>query len=143
MKVEQVMTSQTACLSSSNTIFDAAMAMQKHNVGFMPVCDNDKLVGVITDRDMVTRGIANGKDPNSTSVNEIMTQEIHRVSPETNMSTVEDIMSEHKIRRLPVTQDDKVVGVISIGDIATHGGLHNKAKRSLTDISEPSQPMNM
>lgn len=143
MKVEKVMTSQTACLSASNTIYDAAMAMQKHNIGFMPVCQNEEIVGVITDRDMVTRGIATGKDPNSTQVNEIMTHEVFKVGPDTNMTIVADIMSDHKVRRLPVIHEDRLVGIVSIGDLATRDGLHSKAKRSLTDISSPSHPMNM
>jgi CBS domain-containing protein len=143
MKVEQVMTSHVACISSNDTIASAAKSMQNHNIGFIPVCDNDIISGVVTDRDIVTRCIANDKNPEKTKVNEIMTQEVHTVDKQTNMSEVENIMSEHKIRRLPVTEDKKVVGIVSIGDIATHDGLHNKAKRTLTDISQPSNPMNI
>lgn len=143
MKVEQVMTSRTACLNSSNTIYDAALAMQKHNIGFIPVCDNESLVGVLTDRDVVVRAISQGKDPSITPVEEIMTKEVHRVSLDTSMTEVADIMSEYKIRRLPVTDDERLVGVISIGDIATHDGTHSKAKRALSDISSPSAPINM
>lgn len=143
MKVAQVMTNKTACLNIDSTIYDAAMAMLKHNIGFMPICENDKVVGVLTDRDVVTRGIANRKDPSLTTVNEIMTQEIYKVAPDTNMTTVADIMSEHKIRRLPVLDHDTLVGIVSIGDIATHDTLYNKAKQSLTDISTPSEPVNM
>ena len=143
MKVEQVMTSRTACLSSSNTIQDAVQTMAEHNIGFIPVCDNDRLVGVLTDRDVVIRAIAQGKDPNNTPVDEIMTKEVHKVSVDTNMNEVADIMSEYKIRRLPVMRDEHLAGIISIGDMATHDGAHGKAKRALTDISAPSAPVNM
>jgi len=143
MKVDQVMTSNTACLSSQSTIQDAAQTMHKHNVGFIPICDNDSLVGVLTDRDIVIRGITQNKDPNVTQVDEIMTKEVKRVSVDTNMNEVADIMSEYKIRRIPVTDDNRIVGIISIGDIATHDGIHGKAKRALTDISAPSAPTNM
>jgi len=143
MKVDQVMTSHTACLNSSSTISDAAETMQKHNIGFIPVCDDESLVGVLTDRDVVVRAIAQGKDPNITPVNEIMTKEVKRVSVEANMNEVADIMSEYKIRRIPVTDDNRIVGIVSIGDIATHDGIHGKAKRALTDISSPSAPTNI
>lgn len=144
MKVEQVMTSHIASIKPDNTIVEAAKTMQKHNIGFIPICQEDEsIIGIVTDRDIVTRCIASEKSPDQTKISEIMTQEVFSVDSDTNMSSVVDIMSEHQIRRLPVTRDNKVIGIVSIGDIATHSGLHNKAKRTLTDISEPSNPMNM
>ncbi len=144
MKIEQIMTTNIACIKPENTVMDTAKAMQKHNIGIMPVCYESKsLVGIVTDRDIVTRCIANGKSVETTPVGDIMTEEVFTIEPDAGIGEASRMMAEYQVRRLPVIHNGELVGIVSIGDLATASGQQNKAKRALSNISEPSHPMNM
>jgi CBS domain-containing protein len=144
MKVKDIMTTNIAALAPDNTILDAAKSMQSHNIGCMPVCLPDgKVTGIITDRDIVVRNLAENGDPKTTLVKDVMTKNVITAQPDMDVYTVAETFATHKIRRLPVVQNDALVGMIAIGDLATRHIFHNEAGQALSEISEPSRPMNM
>ena len=119
MRVKECMSEQVVWATGDNTVYDAAKLMNENHVGSIPVCDNDqKLVGIITDRDIVLRTIACDKDVKKTKVTDIMTTEVIRTSRDTEVSWVADIMAKNQIRRIPVVEDEKLIGIISVGDLA-------------------------
>ena len=119
MRVKECMSEQVVWATGDNTAYDAAKLMNENHVGSIPVCDNEqKLVGIITDRDIVLRTIACDKDAKQTKVTDIMTTEVIRTSRDTEVSWVADIMAKNQIRRIPVVEDEKLVGIISVGDLA-------------------------
>jgi len=142
MKVRDVMTKSVATVSPDTTIRDAAQIMQQHNVGSVPVVDATGLVGIITDRDIVVRNIAQGQDPLSTPVKNIMTAQVMTADPEEDVHTITRKMSTQQIRRVPVVENQKLVGMVSLGDIATTGMTNMEASEALTEISKPSRPLN-
>lgn len=144
MELRDVMTTQVAVVGPDNTVMDACKLMQIHNVGALPVCQQDgKVVGILTDRDIVVRNIANGGDPKTTPVRTIMTREVVCASPGMEVEEAAELMSQHKIRRLPVVQNDRLIGMVSIGDIATRYRFVSEAGEALSEISEPSRPVNI
>ena len=144
MQVKEIMTTNIAAVAPDSTVLEAAKAMQAHNIGCMPVCQpGGKIAGIVTDRDIVVRNIANNGDPKTSRIKDVMTKNVITAEPGMDVGTAADIMSKNKIRRLPVVQDGSVIGMIAIGDLATRNMFHTEAKEALSDISEPSKPMNM
>ncbi|MDD3841087.1 MAG: CBS domain-containing protein [Clostridia bacterium] len=144
MKVKDIMTTNVAALSPENTILDAAKPMQTHNIGCLPVCQTDgKVIGILTDRDIVVKNLANDGDPKTTMVKDVMTKNVITAELETDVETAAELMASNKIRRLPVLENGALVGMISIGDLATRHIFQNEAGQALGEISEPSRPMNM
>ncbi len=144
MKVRDVMTTNVATVAPEKTVSDTARVMQAHNVGAVPVCQqNGIVVGIVTDRDIVVRCIANNGDPKTTQVKDVMTQEVITASPDLDTEEAARTMAQYKIRRLPVVENGTLVGVISIGDLATRHLLQDEAGEALSEISEPSKPMNL
>lgn len=144
MQVKEIMTNNIAALAPNNTILDAAKSMQAHNIGCMPVCQPDgKIAGIITDRDIVVRSLANNGDPKTTLVKDVMTKNVITAQPDMDVSTASELLATNKIRRLPVIKNDTLVGMIAIGDLATRNIFHNEAGQALSEISEPSRPANM
>ena len=143
MKVKDVMTKNVACISPQSTIIEAARLMQKHNIGVIPVCDATRMVGIVTDRDIVVRNIANGTGVDK-EVRDIMTSDVKTVTKDMDVKDATDIMSASQIRRLPVVENNKVVGMVSIGDIATiNSRMYREAGETLADVSAPSNPTNI
>lgn len=121
MNVKDVMNPKADVISPSTTLKEAAEKMERDNVGFLPVGENDELKGTVTDRDIVVRGVCKGKDVNSTSVGDIMTDKVLYCQDSQDVEEVARNMSEQQVRRLPVVDDNKrLVGVVSIGDMAQH-----------------------
>ncbi len=144
MKLKDLMTTELATLTPDCTVLDAAKTMQAHNIGIIPICeDGDKLKGIVTDRDIVVRNIAHDGDPGSTKLKDLMSYELVTATPTMSAKEAAKLMAQHKIRRLPVVEGDKIVGMISIGDLATHKKLSSEAGSALEEISEPSKPFNM
>ncbi|HHW09576.1 MAG TPA: CBS domain-containing protein [Firmicutes bacterium] len=143
MNVKDIMTTQVAYVDANATVAEAAKLMQKHNIGSVPVCEGTRVVGIITDRDIVVRNVAHGKSADSTPVREVMTSKVHTVSPETDIQQVAGIMAEQQVRRLPVVEGDRLVGMISLGDLATEALYDVEVARTLGEISEPSRPFRM
>lgn len=117
MKVQDVMSGDVACLSHGDSLQAAAAKMAEINVGSLPVIDGGKLVGVVTDRDIVTRCIATGAGADAT-VDAAMTRDVVTVSPETSIEDASQLMSDRQIRRIYVVDGDAVTGVVSLGDLA-------------------------
>ncbi|MGG1678843.1 CBS domain-containing protein [Neobacillus sp. NRS-1170] len=134
-KIRDIMTDEIECCTLLDNIFEVAVKMKELNVGAIPIVDQEKLVGMITDRDIVIRGVAE-KHPGSTKVEDIMSDKLITVSPETSSNDAAKLMAENQIRRLPVVEDGKLVGIVSLGDFAIHALTDDQAKEALTQISE-------
>jgi CBS domain-containing protein len=137
MKVSEVMSRHVTVASPSDTLQRAAKAMAQIDSGVLPVGEDNQLVGVITDRDIAIRAVAEGLDPTTTTVREIMSDEVKYCFDDESVDHIADNMASEQIRRLPVVDRDKrLVGIVSLGDIATKGesavGGH-----ALRGISQP------
>ncbi|NLD47893.1 MAG: CBS domain-containing protein [Clostridiaceae bacterium] len=140
MKVRDIMTKSVAYVNPNNTVVETAQLMQKHNVGSIPVYDQTQVVGIITDRDIVVRNVAHGKNPQSTKAQDVMTSMVTTVSPDMDVDEASEIMSKQQIRRLPVVENNQIVGIVAIGDIATDMRYDSEASKALSEISKPSKP---
>ena len=134
VKVKQIMTTDVSTVSPSDAVTKAASIMGQLNVGSVPVTDNNKVVGIVTDRDIILRGVAKGNDSNQ-KISEVMTTNIKCATPEMDIHTVADIMAENQVRRLPVVESDILVGIVAIGDLAVENILENEAGEALHNIS--------
>lgn len=143
VQIKDVMTDRIAYIGPDASVAQAAQLMQKHNVGSVPVVDQQSVVGIVTDRDIVVRGVAHGKDAANTPVSQVMTSEIHSASPEMSLEQAAQIMSEHQVRRLPVVDQNRLVGIVSLGDLATYGKYDVEVSRTLGKVSSPSEPENI
>jgi CBS domain-containing protein len=130
--VSVVMTEQPVVLGAQSLLTDAAGAMRDSDIGDVIVVEGGSVYGIVTDRDIVVRGIATGKDPSTTRLDEICSKELATVSPDTGVDDAVRIMREKAIRRLPVIEGGKPVGVVSIGDLA----VERDPTSALADISE-------
>lgn len=137
-KVKDVMTTDVECCSLLDNIYEVAVKMRDLDVGAIPIVDNERLVGMVTDRDIVIRGIAE-KKPGSTKVEEIMSDDLITVSQDTSVQEAMRLMAEHQIRRLPVVEDGKLVGIVSLGDFAVRKNTDEQAGMALSEISEPPE----
>jgi CBS domain-containing protein len=115
---------------------DAAGLMKQLDVGVIPIAEGDDLVGLVTDRDLVTRVLAERKDPSQVRVGDIATRSPVTVSPDTRISEARNLMAEHKIRRLPVVKADRLVGILSLGDVAQAEASDRALGQTLEEISE-------
>jgi CBS domain-containing protein len=140
MKLRELMTNNVHTCSPQDTIVQAAKKMRSIDVGIIPVVEGDKLVGVITDRDIILNAVAEGKDVNTTRVENSMTGSVVTGTPDMDAHEASDLMAEHQIRRLPVVENGRLVGIVAIGDLATISIHENEAGHALSQISEPSQP---
>lgn len=132
-----VMTRNPACVSEKDSIRDAAKIMAKEDTGVVPVVEGKKIVGMITDRDIVVRLVAEGKDANSSKVTEAMSKNVRSVKEDAPVSEVLSLMSKSQIRRVPVVNNDnEIVGIISIGDIAEKTNQDDKIGQTVENISE-------
>ena len=117
--VSEVMTSKVCSIDADKTVAYAAKMMKDENVGFAPIVEGDRLVGTVTDRDIAVKAVAEGKDPQTTSVREIAETDIVTVEPGQGLDDALQLMASHQIRRLPVVeQDRKLVGVVAQADVA-------------------------
>lgn len=138
MKVKEIMTTEVKTVSESCTVKEAAEHMKNLDIGSLPVCTkSNKLVGVVTDRDMVIRGFTSEINSN-TPVSQVMSSNPVFVSPDTGVHEAARIMAKNQIRRLPVVENNEVIGIVSIGDLAVRDIYVNEAGDALSSISEPS-----
>jgi CBS domain-containing protein len=137
MKVREIMTSEgLATAALDTTLAEIAERMRDENVGAIPIVDDDdKLCGIITDRDIVVRAVAEGEDPSECTAEEILSGQLHTIDPEAELEEVADLMARHQIRRLPVVEDEMVIGMISLGDLAVKSE-EDEAADVLEDVSE-------
>ena len=137
-KIKELMSQNVQVISPDETIREAAQQMLKGNFGMMPVGENDRMIGTISDRDITIRAVADGKD-SDTKVREVMTQGIYWAYEDDSVAKVAKLMSEHQIRRLPIVNADKrLVGIVALGDFAVDSADIGVAGEALADISQPS-----
>jgi CBS domain-containing protein len=134
-KIRDIMTDQVECCTLLDNVFEVAVKMKELNVGAIPIVDKDKLVGMITDRDIVIRGVAE-KHPGSTKVEDIMSDKLITISADASTKEAANLMADHQIRRLPVVEGDKLIGIVSLGDFAIRQMTDDQAKEALSEISE-------
>jgi CBS domain-containing protein len=140
MKVKEIMTREIDVVSPETTLRDAAERMNSLDVGVLPVCDNDRLVGVITDRDITVRATADGLDPFATQVGEVMSKdELITCREDEDVEAATQKMRDKRVRRLPVLSEDRrLVGIFSLGDVAVDQGDLAESAETLKEISRPS-----
>ncbi len=137
MKVSDAMTRDVRVANPNQTIQDAAKMMSDVDSGVLPVGENDRLIGMITDRDIAVRAVAQGKGP-QTLVREVMTDHVHYCFDDEDTEEVTRKMADSQVRRLPVVNRDKrLIGILSLGDVATRRDGADEASEALSDISRP------
>ena len=112
------MTGSPFTVEPSATLVEAARAMANEDVGPLPVVQGDRLVGMVTDRDLVVRGIAEERDPTSTTVGDIASSDLVTVTPDTDLQEALELMARNQVRRLPVIENDRLVGIVAQADVA-------------------------
>lgn len=142
MQVKEVMTCGVECTRPTASLQEAARKMRELNVGPLPVCgDDNRLEGIITDRDITIRAIAEGKDPKTTPVQDAMTRNITYCFQDQEIAEAARLMKEKQIRRLAVLDHDKhLVGIVSLGDLAVGTRDEALAGTALQHVSKPAQP---
>ncbi len=135
--VRDLMTANPECVSEKDSIRDVARIMKKEDTGVVPVVDGKQIIGMITDRDIVVRLVAEGKDPANAHVNEAMTKNVRKVREDATIDEVMRVMTGADIRRVPVVNErDEIVGIVSMGDLSSDTHEEGKVGRTLQDISE-------
>jgi len=145
MQLKEVMTRHVEVVHPDDTVHAAAEKMKQLDIGPLPVCDGDRLVGMLTDRDITVRATAEGHDPKKVQVRDVMTPDIIYCFEDQEVHEAARIMQEQQIRRLVVLNRDKrLVGIVSLGDLAVHTGEEDLADEELGEtlagVSEPSEP---
>jgi CBS domain-containing protein len=132
--VNEVMTHDPRTVAPSDTLADAARIMRDDDVGDVLVVENGRLAGIITDRDIVVRAVADGRDPSSVTVGDVMTRDPQTLTPDQSEDDAVRLMREWDVRRAPVVQDGRPVGIVSLGDVA----VDRDTDSVLADISAAS-----
>lgn len=136
MKIAEIIAEQPAWVSPETTVFDAARTMKLRDVGMLPVCDRDRLVGTITDRDITIRVVANGWDCQRTLIGDVMSEDAIFCYDNQEAEEIAQLMHDHQVRRLPVLNCEKrLVGIVSLGDLATRHGNEEMAGAVLGRIA--------
>ncbi|GAB6138675.1 CBS domain-containing protein [Halanaerobaculum tunisiense] len=139
MQLKDVMTDQVSAVEPETKVDEAAQVMRDLDVGCVPVCQQNKAVGIVTDRDIAIRNVAQG-DNTSNKVEEVMSNDLVCGTPEMNADKAAEIMGANQIRRLPIVENEELVGMVSLGDLAVSNKLEMEAGDALTYISRPSEP---
>jgi CBS domain-containing protein len=139
MNVADVMTTDIDCCTPESTCKEVAVKMKELDVGVIPICENEKLVGIITDRDLVIRGLANDLSDAST-VSELLTNMVVKGTKDMSIEEAAKIMSHEQIRRLPIVENEKLIGMVSLGDLAVNNQSSDEAGEALKEISDPAEP---
>jgi len=135
MEIREIMTKDVDLAGPETTIRDAAVRMRDDNVGALPVGENDRLVGMVTDRDIAVRGVAADRAPADCTVREVMSESIYYCFEDEDAEQAAHTMAEHKVRRLPILNRDKrLVGIVAVADLARAG----VAQEAIRGISEPT-----
>jgi CBS domain-containing protein len=137
MKVREAMTPAPSCVRPNDTVQLAAQEMKLHNVGVLPVCDDGMLFGVITDRDIAVQCVATGNNPIDCLVRDYMTANAITIGPDSDTDEAYELMGREQVRRLCVMEDGKLIGIISLGDLAVQALDAQNLARTLARISQP------
>jgi CBS domain-containing protein len=139
MKVREIQTKDPEVIRPEAMICEAAQKMAEHDIGMLPVCDGERLVGAITDRDLVIRGMAKGYDPLKTKVKDVMSPGICYCFEDDNLEEVARSMEEKQIRRMPILNSGKrLVGIVSLGDLAVRSKNRDLTEEVLEHVSQPA-----
>jgi len=139
-KCNEVMTKTPVCCLQNDTVLKAAELMKSENVGSIPVIENEqtqKLIGIVTDRDLTLKIVAEGRDAKSTQVDAVMTHKVVTCRAEDDLQKALDAMAEHQLRRIPIVDNDnKIVGIIAQADVATRVDQPEKTAEMVKEISQ-------
>jgi CBS domain-containing protein len=136
-QIRDVMTANPDCVSERDSLRDVARIMKDKDTGVVPVVDGRKIIGLITDRDIVVRGLAEGKNLENASVSELMTKHVRSVREDSSVNDALELMSSAEIRRVAVVNsNDELVGIVSLGDISISTDKDNKVGKTVESISE-------
>lgn len=135
--VSQIMSTNIQVCTPHDSLTQAAKIMRDIDCGSVPVCEGKKVVGIITDRDIVINCVADGKDSNKVHCHDCMTTDVVTCDANTDVHECARIMAQHQIRRIPVVQNGEIVGICAIGDLAKENIFVNEAGEALSQISEP------
>ncbi|GAB2702469.1 CBS domain-containing protein [Paenibacillus thermoaerophilus] len=133
--IRDIMSTDVKTVTLKDNVFEIATLMKQNDIGFVPVVEGRKLIGVVTDRDLVVRGYAE-KRSGSASVEEVITRDVATVSPDASVDEAAKLMAKEKVRRLPVVDNGELVGVVALADLAVRESSDEKAGRALSEISE-------
>lgn len=140
MKVHEIMTAHARCAGPENSLVEAAGLMRTLDVGSLPVCEGDRILGIITDRDIAIRAVADGRDPNATLVREVMSSSVASIMAHQDVEDAARLMQQREIRRLPVlSRNQRLVGILSLGDLAM-SSTPAFSGITLREVSEPDTP---
>ena len=135
-RIREIMTSNPSTVEPDKTVVDAARIMKQEDAGVVPVTENGRLTGMVTDRDIAIRVVAEGRDPQSTPVREVASKDLVTVDPQQDLDEALRLMAQHQVRRLPVVEEDgRLVGVVAQADVARHGD-DTKTGQVVQEISE-------
>ncbi|WP_394121580.1 CBS domain-containing protein [Planococcus donghaensis] len=136
MRIEEIMTTDVETCMPESTLQEVASKMREINVGSIPICEENRLVGIVTDRDIVIRAIAE-QIPSDAAIAEILSAEVITGTVDLTIEEAAELMAAHKIRRLPIVANDRVVGIVSLGDLAIRDVSSNHyAETTIIEISE-------
>ncbi|WP_003540522.1 CBS domain-containing protein [Desulfotomaculum nigrificans] len=138
--LKDIMTKTVATVSPQQSVQEAAQLMSQNNVGAIPVVENSKCVGIVTDRDIALRAVSQGQNPQSTTVQSVMSTGLVTGTPEMGVHEAANLMAEKQVRRLPVVENGQLTGIVALGDLATTDIYQNEAGEALASISQPSAP---
>jgi len=138
MKISEILTPDPQCVSPDTTLTKAAQKMRALDVGILPICEHDRLAGTITDRDISVRAISAGVDPNQTTARAAMTPDIFFCFDDEDVEEAAQLMEQRQVRRLPVLNRKKrLVGIVSLGDLAIRTHKERLVGEVLEHVSEP------
>ena len=141
MKIREIMTPDAQCVGPEETLVDAAALMRQLDVGVLPVCNEGDVVGMITDRDIAIRAVAEARPPTTTRVREIMSPGSVFVYEDQDVDEVVEVLEKHQIRRAPVmSRERRLVGIVSLGDIAVDASAALSGE-ALKCVSQPAEPV--
>ena len=142
MKAQDIMSRNPSCVTPETPLVEAARIMKEENIGVVPVVDTSdakRLVGVLTDRDIAVRAVAEGRDGATTSVGHIMTSDVRTSGPDASVNDVMELMGREQVRRIPIVDDRGIlVGIIAQADIVLEAKDNRKAEKTVEQISQPS-----
>lgn len=140
-QLREIMTSNVVTINETQSVQEAAALMSQHNIGSVPVVNNNgQMVGIVTDRDITLRTTAQGESA-QTPVSQVMTaQKIVQGTPDMDVHEAANLMAQQQIRRLPVVENGQVTGMVALGDLAVQNQYANEAEQALQNISTPSTP---
>ncbi|WP_202081018.1 CBS domain-containing protein [Caldalkalibacillus salinus] len=132
--LNDIMTKEVKSCIAEDNIYEAAVKMKAWDVGAIPVVSDDHLIGMVTDRDLIVRAMAE-KRPGSTRITEVMSSDVVTATPDTTVDEAAEMMAQHQIRRLPIVEGTKLVGIVALRDLAIRHEYEHEAEHALEDIS--------